>query len=86
MLSPLLDLRIRVLFASHQDACNLLTKLLVQLGLCEPLPLSKTFLSCGLGRRKVNLGLFPVPRSTQPTLEENRVEIGSSNETNDVTI
>lgn len=78
VLSPLFDLRFRVLFASNQDASNLLTKLLLQLGLCEPLPLSKTFLTFGLGDRKINLGFFPVPRSTQPTLKENWVEISSS--------
>ena len=71
VLSPLLDLRFRVLLAGHQDVGNILTKLLVQLSLCEPLPLAKTLLTFGLGDRKVNLGLFPIPRSTQPTLKEN---------------
>ena len=71
MLSPLFDFRFRVLFASSQDAGYLLTKLLFQLGFCEPLPFAKTLLTFGLGDRKVNLGLFPVPRSTQPTLKEN---------------
>ena len=84
MLSPFFGLCFRVLLASHQDGSNLLTKLFVQLSSSKPLPLSQTFLTCGLGSRKVDLGLFPVTRSTKPTLEENWVEIGSSNEAVDV--